>query len=264
MNNLSTTEQTDLFIIASTVADIVDAVVLTAFTDPVDASDAAGLTAFTPNPVEVVDASEATVLTAAVPPIDFMGELCNIVEINEYVKSCVSNKETGQQSLSYLITRSLSQSDKIKLGTGVERVLTDIILKKNSFLENSKPKNKKGEKEIDHLFIDTVAKIIHCAEIKSNLELDTEKCKSTSEKCLHNLAKLQLQYPEYTVQMYLVGTRYFEKTRIPKVIMNKYTSITENVVGINEYFANLGVGIRFETEEQYKQFLNCVADNMFE
>ena len=44
-------------------------------------------------------------------------------------------------------------------------------------LKNIKSNTKKGDKETDHLFIDDLNKNIYYAELKSNLNLDTEKRK---------------------------------------------------------------------------------------
>ena len=50
---------------------------------------------------------------------------------------------------------------------------------KNTQYKNIKEKNTKGKKETDHLFMDVNNKIIYYAEIKSNLNLDTEKSNET-------------------------------------------------------------------------------------
>jgi hypothetical protein len=189
--------------------------------------------------------------------------LTGIIVNNEYVKSCISNKNKDINSLSYLIYRGLSQSDCIKLGTGIEKVLKDIILDKNKLLQNIKPKNTKGQKEKDHLFKDDEKKIIYYAELKSNLNLDTEKCKSTSDKCVSILEELKIQFPDYEIKMFLIGLRYFDKKIIPKIIMNKYKIIQENVVGINDYFEHLHIDMKFADENEYKGFLNILANSMF-
>ena len=107
-------------------------------------------------------------------------------------------------------------------------------------------------------------KTIYYAEIKSNLNLDTEKCKSTSNKCLQIYEELRLEYPDYFIKMYLVGTRYYDKTIIPKIIKNKYLSIEEDVLGVNEYLTEMGTNFIFETEILYKEFLNYLANSMFD
>ena len=187
-----------------------------------------------------------------------------IIDNNKYIKECISNKSKDFNSLSYLIDRDLSQSDCIKFGNGMEKILIDIIITKNPQLENIKPINKKGKKERDHLFKNETLKTIYYAEIKSNLNLDTEKCKSTSNKCLQIYEELRLEYPDYFIKMYLVGTRYYDKTIIPKIIKNKYLSIEEDVLGVNEYLTEMGTNFIFETEILYKEFLNYLANSMFD
>ena len=187
-----------------------------------------------------------------------------LINSNKYVINCVSNKEKDIHSLSYLIDSKLSQSDCIKLGTGMEKILSDLIIVNSTNLENIKPKNEKGKKEKDHLFKDENLKIIYYAEIKSNLNLDTEKCKSTSEKCSLLAKELQEEYPDYKIQMYLIGIRYYTKSLIPKIILDKYSSIKENVLGVNEYLEQMNIQYKFETENDYKQILNHLAKQMFE
>jgi hypothetical protein len=191
-----------------------------------------------------------------------MDYLTEIITNNSYVKNCTSNKEKDINSLSYLICRELSQSDCIKLGTGIEKVLKDIIIDKNKQLENIKPKNSKGQKEKDHLFKDEKNKIIYYAELKSNLNLDTEKCKSTSDKCELILDELKTEFVDYEIKMFLIGIRYYDKKIIPKIIINKYKNIHNNVVGINDYLQELNAGIQFD-ENDYKEFLNILANSMF-
>ena len=130
-------------------------------------------------------------------------------------------------------------------------------------LENIRPANQKGKKERDHLFRDNAKKIIYYAELKSNLNLDTEKCKSTSDKCVQILHELQAEFPDCEIKMCLVGIRYYTRDNIPKTIANKYQTIQQHVVGVDEYFASLGVPFSFKTEEKYKEFINYLADSMF-
>ena len=186
-----------------------------------------------------------------------------LVDSNAYIQGSVSNKTKDMNSLSSLINRDLSQSDCIKLGTGIEKVLVDCILAQNQALVNIKQKNKKGVKERDHLFKDDVNKTIYYAELKSNLNLDTEKCKSTSGKCIQIVDELKKEFSDYHIELSLVGLRYFHTKDIPKIISNKFVSIQDNVVGINEYMGKLKVYPGFQSEEKYKDFLNYVADSMF-
>lgn len=184
---------------------------------------------------------------------------------NQYVKKCTSNKEIGDDSLSYLVRHlNLSQSDKIKLGTGMEKILIDFILKYNPKLENIKAKKlKKGEKEKDHIFKDENNKIIYYAELKSNLNLDTEKSKLTGEKCLSIEKELKKKYIGYTIKMYLVNLRYLTKNDIPNTILNKYPDALENICGLNDYLNSLGVKYNFKDDNEYSLLLTHLVNKMF-
>jgi hypothetical protein len=193
----------------------------------------------------------------------FTSELRSVIENNVYVKNCDSNKAKDTHSLSSLIDRDLSQSDCIKLGTGAESVIRDIVCVKNPALKNIKPKNTLGKKEKDHLFVDEVTKTLYYAELKGNLNLDTEKCKSTSDKCSKIEAELKDEFPGYTVNMYLLGVRYYDKKIIPEIIKKKYSCIANNLIGVNDYFKALNVPVLFADEQDYREFLNYLANSMF-
>lgn len=187
----------------------------------------------------------------------------NIIESNKYIKKCKSNKSKDINSLSYLINRDLSQSDCIKLGICLENILSDLICKYTNY-KNIKDKNKKGEKEKDLIFIDEDSKKVFYAEIKSNINLDTEKSKATEEKCINIKDELKKKYPEYEIIMLLVATRYFTKTIIPSNIYNKYRKInTDNLVGINEFLNKLSIHYKFNNEEEYANILNIIAKCAF-
>ena len=70
-----------------------------------------------------------------------MSRLKEIINNNNYVKRCLTNKSKDFNSLSFLINKQMSQSDCIKIGTGLEQVFKDIILD-DTTLKNIKPKNK--------------------------------------------------------------------------------------------------------------------------
>lgn len=189
-------------------------------------------------------------------------DLEEIIKNNVYIKNCKSNKKKDLDSLSYLITRELSQSDCIKLGTGLEKIFYDIVLHHTN-LKDIKPKNKKGIKEKDHLFCDEINKIIYYAEFKSNLNLDTEKSKSTYEKCLTIVNELKENYPDYKIKWGLVGCRYINNISIPNKIKHKYIDIKNNLFGVNEYLNLLDTKLNF-TINEYSKFVNNIADRMFE
>lgn len=129
----------------------------------------------------------------------------------------------------------------------------------NTNLKDIRPKNKKGEKEKDHMFCNEHEKTIYYAEVKSNLNLDTEKSKSTYKKCLSIRQDIEDQYPEYTIKMFLVSGRHFKTSIIPNTLLKRYDLIRDNVVGINEYLEGLGVNYTFTDEDEYANMISKVA-----
>lgn len=188
-------------------------------------------------------------------------DLQHLILDNKYIKECYSNKKKDKSSLSSLIDIPLSQSESIKLGIGIEDILRELI-SKYSNLKNIKPKNKKGNKERDHLFCDEKNKKIYYAELKANINLDTEKSKITSLKCLQIVEELNEQYSDYEINWCLVAYRYINFTDIPTTIKNKYNNISKNLYGINQYLSMLGINLVFD-EKTYKSFLNDIAHAMF-
>lgn len=188
-------------------------------------------------------------------------QLEDVINNCVYVNNCTSNTNKDISSLSYLIDRSMSQSECIKLGIGIENVLSDLILKYTNF-KNIKLKNTKGKKETDHLFCDKDNKIIYYSELKANINLDTEKSKSTINKCLSIVSDIQDTYPDYEIKWCLLALRYTDNNCISQTLKKKYESIGANLYGINEYLAILNIDMCFN-ENDYKIFLNKIADKMY-
>ena len=185
-----------------------------------------------------------------------------IINKNFYLNLCISNYKKDINSISYIIKYNLSQSDCIKLGNAIEKVLCDIIINENKNLKDIKPKNKKNFKEKDHLFIDIKNKQIYYAELKCNLYLDTEKYKNTISKCLEIHYELQNEYKDYNINTYLVGLRYYNYIDIPINIRKKYRYIDKNLKSCKEYLDELNIGYLIYNKEYYFEFLNQIAYKM--
>ena len=179
-----------------------------------------------------------------IEPDTYIGILREIIDNNDYVKKIRSTPLTTDSLKSLLPDKNLSQSDSIRLGIGIERVIEDMILYFNHILENIKPKNKKGQKERDHLFKDVTTNTIFYAEIKCNLRLDTEKARATVSKCKSNLEEIKKEYPEYTVRMALVSGKHLYAHEIPNDIIKKFPDI--KILGINEYLKLLNISWTFD------------------
>lgn len=193
-----------------------------------------------------------------------MKELYDVINECEYVKNCKSNKKKDKESFSYLVTEiEISQSDCIKLGNGFEKIMRDLIIRKNKNIRDIKKKNEKGIKEKDHLFCNDKEKIIYYAEFKTNLNLDTEKSKSTYSKCQEIVKELADEYKDYEIKWCLLGCRYINKNEITKTIQAKYNIIKEHVFGVNDYLEMVKIDIVFD-EISYKDFINKIAVQMFQ
>ncbi len=164
-------------------------------------------------------------------------------------------------SMRYLVEKDLTQSQCIRLGIELENVLKDVILCNHPDWMKVEEKLV-GQKQCDHLFLNQTEKRIIYAEIKSNLNLDTEKSLSTIQKCQLIERNLIQKYPEYNVQMFLVGLRYFKTHMIPPKILYKYKYFTTNVCGVNEYLQMFGMD-GFQDEMEYKQFVNEFFECLF-
>lgn len=193
-----------------------------------------------------------------------MKKLLRIVKRNAYIKKYKKNVNKDFNSLSYLIKKeySMSQSDCIKLGIAVEKILTDVILSYKSGFLDIKSKNIKNKHERDHLFINEDSKTLVYSELKSNLNLDTEKSKSTVSKCLKIVKELKKEFPGYEIKWGLLGLRYNTKDIIQHKILCKYFEIENNVLGVNEYLDYFNIDLSFD-EDEYTEFLNTVVKTMF-
>lgn len=160
----------------------------------------------------------------------------------------------------YLVERNLNQSECIRLGIELENVLKDYILV-NSKDWTALSEKKIARKQCDHLFLHKNTNKIIYAEIKCNLNLDTEKSLSTIQKCLLIQQKLAEKY-KCDVEMFLVGLRYYKTDIIQPTIKRKYLQIHDNVIGVNEYLRLFGIDV-FTDEQEYKMFVNEFVDILF-
>lgn len=106
--------------------------------------------------------------------------------------------------------------------------------------------------------MDTSNNIIYYAELKANLNLDTEKSMETVQKCSKIEKTLIEKYSHHDVKMFLVSLRHLTSSTIRKEVKSKYDSIKNNLYGINEYLLKLGIPQQEElkNEKNYKIFIN--------
>lgn len=187
----------------------------------------------------------------------------NIFELlskNNYINEKTEGNES-LHSFSYLASRkNLGQSQKISLGICMERLLTDIISKCPDW-KNIRPKNEKGKKEKDSLWLNEKLKKIIYAEYKANLELDTEKSKETDRKCKNIGNELKETYTDYNLTCVIVGLRYLtNKEKLIQPILKKYTDTP--IYGINDYLELFNIKY-FDNYDEYKKVIDKIIELKF-
>ena len=165
-------------------------------------------------------------------------------------------------SMRYLVEKDLNQSQCIRLGIELENILKDLILSHGDGSWILLKEILVEQKQCDHLFFNQKKNRIIYAEIKSNLNLDTEKSLATIHKCQLIERKLAEKYSSCHVDMFLVGLRYYKTQMIHPKISYKYKHISGNVCGVNEYLEMFGFD-GFQDETEYKQFVNDFVDILF-
>ena len=182
--------------------------------------------------------------------------------VKDYMKTidtkCKKDRDTT--SLAFLVKRDVSQSACIRLGIVIEDIF-NIYLKyilEEKFKRSNITKNKKGEKQKDILFTDeTTMKSIY-AELKSNINLDTEKYKTTIEKV--KIVQAELEEKGYSVDGYLVAIRYLRTDDIPKNFIKKYNEV--KLIGIADFvekIVQMEVPVELRNCDIYSEFLTTLS-----
>lgn len=104
---------------------------------------------------------------------------------------------------------------------------------------------------------------MYYTEIKSNINLDTEKSKATCLKCQSIVKELEKKYNGYKVIWCLTSLRFLYNCDMPMTLKNKYKNISENLFGINEYLKMVGCNFLFKDMDQYKEFINKTVNELF-
>ena len=182
-----------------------------------------------------------------------------LLETLIFMSPKISKPRCDLSSFKTLIDREISQSECIQMGIVMEKFLKNLISKTTPHT-NIKPKNTKGKKERDILFINDDIKTVYYFEIKNNINLDTEKSKETSRKINIICKELETEYQGFCIESALVSTRYLNSIEIPKIYVNKYNKNNHRLIGINDLLELVGSEIRF-TFDEYKEIVNKLANN---
>jgi hypothetical protein len=161
-----------------------------------------------------------------------------------------TNVANTSDSISSLLTIPLTQSQCIKFGTHIEKILCTFIAS-YSHVENIRPQNRKGQSERDHLFRFSDGRKLY-AELKCNLNLDTEKRKKTQEK-VNKISN------EEGCDGYLLAVRYLNE--VPERIRKEYNAV--KVLSVSEYFKLVDVPCPFgDSVDMYTTWLNQIAKEL--
>jgi len=109
-------------------------------------------------------------------------------------------------------------------------------------------------KDIDLLFINKETKTIHYRELKSNIELDTEKLPATYNKIVKINEYVKKEYPNYEVDSRLLNWSVYNKDVLPKKYNTKITKCNEAGVRVSwpvDFFNIVGADI---SEQDYYDF----------
>jgi hypothetical protein len=90
----------------------------------------------------------------------------------------------------------------------------------------------KKSKDIDLLFVNEKDKTIHYRELKSNLELDTEKLNATYTKIKKIKEYLSKTYPDFSLDVALMSWAVYEKNDLPKKYETKIKECNSNEVDV--------------------------------
>jgi len=161
----------------------------------------------------------------------------------------------------------------IKVGRWGERLFSRFIEEIDGFdmlptglvplgSDGLKKKGKKERKDIDLAFRSPREKVIYYMEMKANIELDTEKLPATITKMKEIKEYLKKEYPEYTLNFYLLNWSLYSKEEYDgsKKHIAKITSFEKEGVPVffpENLFNLLGVSC---SKELYNSLMRDFGD----
>ena len=205
------------------------------------------------------DFSETNLKTLKV----FDDKICKYFAKAEEIIDSIVKKPTYTQpgALPYLLfgRQPSTASLYIKIGRNFEKWFKYIVEDCGmELLPDGVVKNVIGQKskDIDLLFADTVNKIIYYRELKSNIELDTEKLPATYQKVDKIKDYVSTEYPEYKIDFSIMAWAIYEKKDLPSKCKSKIKQCNMNGVSVS-YPSDLFnlLGIEFNSETYYDFWL---------
>lgn len=193
-------------------------------------------------------------------------------EVKAYVSKIKTCKKKGRDStsLSSLVNHDISQSAAIRLGNVLEEIFNIAISKflTEKFVRSNLKKNEKGERQKDVLMINEETKHVIYAEIKANINLDTQKAPATVKSTIDVVKAFETK--EYSVDGYVISLRYLSTKDVPAVLAKKYAPFTshENIklIGIRDFLVKIMDEpiSELSSYEKYSEFLTTLAKSLEE
>lgn len=184
-----------------------------------------------------------------------------IIKSNVYINQR-SESKSDIHSFTTLAPDRLTQSQNIQLGISMESFLSDAVKSNTNGWISIREKTKKGEKETDHLYANHTAKQLIYCEQKDNINLDTEKSRTTKTKVQEITTELKKKYPDYDVKGHILAARYLDDTEDVAVgiIARKYSDVS--VIGVNRFLAMFGLPL-IENYDIYKKIIASICKRKF-
>lgn len=196
--------------------------------------------------------------------------LLDVPQLVAYLETIVTCEKKGRDpsSLSYLVKRDISQSAAIRLGVVLEETFNIVISEyfKEKYTRSNLTRNIKGERQKDLLMINEAEKSIIYAELKANINLDTQKAPATVDSAIKVVADYEAK--GYTVKGYILSLRYLTTADIPKNLAKKYRKFDEHpnisLIGIQDFMRTVldEPLAELQTEDTYSDFLTAITGHI--
>jgi hypothetical protein len=157
-------------------------------------------------------------------------------EIIESIVKKQKRSEPGSLPFLFWGDKISEQSFYVKVGKNFEKWFKFVAANSVGFVllpdGITKQVSKGQSKDIDFIVLDINNKIVYYLELKSNLELDTEKLLATIDKV--NLIKKYLTktYPEYKIESGILHWAVYDKNILAKKYLNKIKQAEASEVNV--------------------------------
>jgi hypothetical protein len=187
---------------------------------------------------------------------------------NELIENIIKNQKRSEPgSLPFLFWGDIISvhSFYIKVGRNFENWFKFIAENSTGFEllpDGITKKVSKGKsKDIDFIILNKKTKTVYYNELKSNLELDTEKLPATIEKVNMIRKYLTKNYPQYKIECGILHWAVYDKTILPKKYLTKIKQAEDRGVKINypkDLFKTLKQSI---SEKDYYDMFKTITKN---